>query len=85
MASTFLARLVTRSSVSPMTSCSVMVVPKSLEATSATVLLRSAWVPVDDMVADVPMQTSLLACKRSRRRRTSMATSHHAGFQRQWS
>ena len=75
MALTSLSGLVTRSKVSPMTSCSLIWVPKSLLATSATTRLRSAWLPVLDMVADVPMQTSCSAFKRSRRRRTSKATS----------
>ena len=75
MTLTSLSGLVTRSKVSPMTSCSLIRVPKSLLATSATTRLRSAWLPVLDMVADVPMQTSCSAFKRSRRRRTSKATS----------
>ena len=70
-----LAGLVTRSRVSPITSCSVICAPNNRLATLATVWFLSACVPVDDMVAEVPMHTSWWACKRSRKRRTSKATS----------
>jgi hypothetical protein len=57
-ASMSLPGLVTRSRVSPITSCSVICAPNSRLATLATVLFLSACVPVDDMVAEVPMHTS---------------------------
>ena len=44
-----------------------MAAPKSLEATSATVRLVVGFCAAADMVADVPMQTSRLALRRSTR------------------
>ncbi|MNG09307.1 hypothetical protein D3C84_927240 [compost metagenome] len=65
---------VTRCRVSVMMFSGLTGAPKILLATSATIWLRWAREPWVDMVAEVPMHSRLLL-RRSRTRRTSMATS----------
>lgn len=71
MASISLLSQVMRSRVSPMTFSLRMSTPNSVLATLATAFSS----PSLDMVAEVPMHTSFSARRRSRRRRTSSATS----------
>ena len=66
----------TRSSVSVTTLYDGIVVPNNLLATDATKVLRSSALPSLAIVAEVPMQISLLSgARRCRTRRTNIATS----------